>query len=293
MRRTMTLLVVVALGGAACSTGVPADQTRASVATTQPPSTMTSIAPVPTSASSPTTVATTMTTTAAPDTEPPELTVIDPVEGVPVTTRKYEFRGVTEPGATVVAAGRYDVEVNDDGSWSILLVLDRGGNLALFEATDAAGNTSEARMTVVYEPPFSSADYWTGRAVAWERSGIGRWAAVEGESLLWEQNGTSLGGTRTGHVLSITAPTERDPAQPKESFVWVLANDVIADAAYLAVPAGHEVSLDCYPEGGASGDRADLVGIVAVDVGAAQPAQLWQLGGRIDQIRTSGIVCEV
>ena len=291
MRRAVTLLVGLALGATACSTGVPAE-ISGSVATTQPASTMTSIAPVSTSPTSSTTVATTTTTTAAPDTEPPELTIVDPADGVPVTTRKYEFRGVTEPGATVVAAGRYDVEVNDDGSWSILLVLERGGNLALFEATDAAGNASEARMTVVYEPPITSADYWTGRAVVWERSGIGRWAAVEGEALLWEQNGTSLGGSRTGHILSITAPTERDPAQPKESFVWVLENDVIADAVYLAVPAGHEVSLDCFPDDGASGDRFDLVGIVAVDPGPTQPAQLWQLGGGIDQIGTGGFVCE-
>ena len=73
----------------------------------------------------------------------------------------------------------------------------------------------------------------------------------------------------------------------------MLQNDVIADAVYLAVPAGHEVSLDCYADDGASGDRSDLVGIVAVDAGPTPPAQLWQLSGRIDQIGTTGFVCEI
>ena len=170
MRRAVSVIAAAGIVAAACSTGVPAD-----VVNTTP---VTTIASVVTTAAVPATTAPRVTSTAVPDTEPPQLTIVDPAEGTAVTTRKYEFRGMTEPGATVVAAGRYEVDVGEDGSWSILLVLDRGGNLALFTATDAAGNTTEERMTVVYEPPITSPDYWTGRTVGWERSGIGRWAAV-------------------------------------------------------------------------------------------------------------------
>ena len=289
MRQRASLIALVGVVAAACSTGVPAD-----IASTAPTtaSSLTTIAPVATSPAVSSTTTPPATTTTVPDTEPPQLTIVDPEEGVPVTTRKYEFRGITEPGATVVAAGRYEVDVADDGSWSMLLVLDRGGNLALFAATDAAGNTTEERMTVVYEPPFTSPDYWTGRTVIWERSAIGRWAAVEDQPLMWEQAGTSLGGSRTGHLLSITAPTERDPAQPKESFVWVLNGDVITAALHLAIPAGHEVSLDCHPAGGSSGDRPDLVGVVSVGGAPTQPAQLWRLGGGIVAAGSADIVCE-
>jgi hypothetical protein len=284
MRRNLSVIAALGIVAAACSTGVPAD-----VVSTTPVTTIVSVA---TTTAFPATTVPPATTTTVPDTEPPQLTIVDPVEGIPVTTRKYEFRGTTEPGATVVAAGRYEVDVGEDGSWSMLLVLDRGGNLALFTATDAAGNATEERMTVVYEPPITSPDYWTGRTVSWERSGIGRWAAVEDQPLMWEQAATSLGGSRTGHLLSITPPTERDPAQPKESLVWVLNGEVITAALHLEIPAGREVSLDCYPVDGSPGDRPDLVGVVAAGGEPAQPAPLWRLGGGIVAAGTAGFVCE-
>jgi hypothetical protein len=291
MRRKASLFASMALVAAACSTGVPADVADTSSATSTEAPSLTAMAPIATTAA-PGASTTVTTSTAAPDLEPPELTIVDPEEGVPVTTRKYEFQGTTEPGATVIAAGRYDVAVADDGSWSMLLVLERGGNLALFSATDEAGNTTEIRMTVVYEPPFTSPDYWTGRTVTWERSGIGRWASVEDEGTWWEQDGTSLGGSVTGHLLSLTAPTERDPAQPKESLLLVLSGDVVVAGLHLAIPAGFEAGFDCSPVDGASGDRADLVGVVAVGAGPVEPAQLWQLGGGITTINPSGYVCE-
>jgi hypothetical protein len=65
-----------------------------------------------------------------------------------VTDRALRFSGTTEPGAAVVAAGRYPVEVAADGSWSIVLMLNPGGNVATFAATDAAGNVSEVRVPV-------------------------------------------------------------------------------------------------------------------------------------------------
>ena len=63
-----------------------------------------------------------------------------------------EFRGTTEPGATVFA-GQYQAYVDGEGNWSILLVLSPGANGARFVATDAAGNQAEARVTVHYDPP--------------------------------------------------------------------------------------------------------------------------------------------
>jgi hypothetical protein len=80
------------------------------------------------------------------------LTVAYPRPGLTISERMVEFSGSTEPGCAVLAAGIYPVEVTDDGTWSIVLVLEPGGNVAVFEAEDAAGNRTEARIPVYYTP---------------------------------------------------------------------------------------------------------------------------------------------
>jgi hypothetical protein len=65
-----------------------------------------------------------------------------------VTTGAYRFAGTTEPGASVVAAGRYPAEVGADGSWEIVLMLNPGSNVATLVAEDAAGNATEVRVVV-------------------------------------------------------------------------------------------------------------------------------------------------
>jgi hypothetical protein len=88
-----------------------------------------------------------------PDTEPPLLEVTWPTEAEHVDKRVIRFTGRTELEATVVAAGRYKAVVDASGSWSIALVLNPGGNVATFTATDPAGNTVEQRRAVFYDPP--------------------------------------------------------------------------------------------------------------------------------------------
>ena len=96
---------------------------------------------------------TTSTTTSSPaDMTPPPLTITSPEQDQHFETDVIEFRGTTEPGATVFA-GRYEATVDSNGNWSIRLVLAPGANGALFVATDAAGNQAEARVTVHYDVP--------------------------------------------------------------------------------------------------------------------------------------------
>jgi hypothetical protein len=66
-----------------------------------------------------------------------------------------EFGGVTEPGATVLA-GPYQAQVDDDGTWRIVLILSPGPNEARFVARDAAGNEAVALITVFYVPPVAT-----------------------------------------------------------------------------------------------------------------------------------------
>ena len=89
-------------------------------------------------------------TTIEEDTTPPDITITSPQDGEHVAEKMVKFTGTTEPGATV-AAGRYVADVDSAGNWSIVLVLSPGANGARFSATDAAGNTASARITVHYD----------------------------------------------------------------------------------------------------------------------------------------------
>lgn len=153
---------------ATSSTTMRPTTTKGPTSTTVVPTTVT------TSTAAPST--TTTTTTVPPDVTAPELVITDPDPEATVATKAYTFRGVTEPDATVIAAGRYGVEVDPDGGWSILLVLNPGWNRATFTATDPAGNTSVAMVRVEYVVPLEEAivGWWKGPAtvpVAWSKIG--------------------------------------------------------------------------------------------------------------------------
>ena len=94
-------------------------------------------------------------TTEAPstaDTTPPALKVSSPADGSTVDDRVVTFSGTTERGATV-SSGPYDATVDDDGDWSLQLVLSPGANGAVFTARDDAGNTTDVRVVVTYDEP--------------------------------------------------------------------------------------------------------------------------------------------
>jgi len=99
-----------------------------------------------------TTTAAPVTTTTEADTTPPHLEITAPKNEERFEVDMIEFRGITEPGASVFA-GQYAADVDGNGNWSIVLVLSPGANGARFVATDAAGNQAEARVTVHYDPP--------------------------------------------------------------------------------------------------------------------------------------------
>ncbi len=119
------------------------------VTTTEAPEATTSTTAAPEQT---TTTTTTTTTTLPPDTTPPILVITAPKQDERFEVDVIEFRGETEPGASVFA-GRYEADVDSEGNWSIRLVLSPGPNGALFVATDAAGNQAEARVTVYYDVP--------------------------------------------------------------------------------------------------------------------------------------------
>jgi hypothetical protein len=87
-----------------------------------------------------------------PDRTPPKLEITHPEPGAHLSEKALEFKGVTEPGASV-RAGDYRAHVDRKGHWSILLVLSPGGNRARFTAKDRAGNQAHESITVYLDVP--------------------------------------------------------------------------------------------------------------------------------------------
>ncbi len=119
-------------------------------------------APVDTTTSTTTSTTTTTTTTKAPeastanitppDTTAPKIAVSTPKDGATVDDRVIRFTGTTEKGAAVTS-GSFEADVDEDGNWTIKLVLREGRNRAYFTATDKAGNSETVSITVTYDPP--------------------------------------------------------------------------------------------------------------------------------------------
>lgn len=89
--------------------------------------------------------------TLPPDTVAPGIVITFPESGYVSEEKAITFKGITEPGARVTA-GVYEVDVDGEGNWSITLFLDKGTTTAVFKATDAAGNVSQASVSVKYRP---------------------------------------------------------------------------------------------------------------------------------------------
>jgi len=104
----------------------------------------------PTTASPSTTSA--PTTTEPKDTTPPDLRITSPKDGATVEDRVLTFEGTSEPGAKVYS-GPYDANVDEDGNWTVKLVVSSEGSNARITAEDKAGNSVTKSILVTYSPP--------------------------------------------------------------------------------------------------------------------------------------------
>lgn len=132
------------------ATQAPTSQAAPDASTTAAPPTVAATIDSPTATTTETAAPATTTTTAR-DATPPRLEVDAPADGATVNTRVVTFRGTTERGADVFS-GPFAAEVEENGSWQLALVLAVGENGAIITARDAAGNETEVRLAVTYEP---------------------------------------------------------------------------------------------------------------------------------------------
>ena len=114
------------------------------------------------------------------DDSPPRLKILEPENGATVHTDHVRVLGETEPGA-VVTYGDRRAEVDDRGLWWILVRLEPGKNILVFNATDSSGNSTQARTSVYYEPP-------------WRFTAHQRYEVVDGDPVVNYYWGTSKPG---------------------------------------------------------------------------------------------------
>lgn len=149
--------------------------------------------------------ATTSTTTRLPPTtdptaSPSDLVITEPRAGAHVGDVWCPFRGVTDPGVELLAAGQYPIEVAADGSWSTVLRLNPGGNVAVFTATDESGTTTEARVAVYYDPPLEL-----------RADGLGDWRFDDPMDTVMAGLIQLIGAPTSEHILTRADLPEDDP----------------------------------------------------------------------------------
>jgi hypothetical protein len=147
--------VVLATVVTGCTIGADSSPSTSSTPVPSAESTVTTVTPSTTSTTRlPTTTSTTTTTLAG----PPVLEVLDPAHGATVTTSRYTFTGVTDPGCSVDVGGKYFADVDVDGNWTLDLMLQPGGNTTTITATDGDGAKSAVQVALTYAPIVLSAD---------------------------------------------------------------------------------------------------------------------------------------
>ena len=89
------------------------------------------------------------------DSTPPAITLIAPANGASTNVSTIVVSGTTEPGARLVVNG-IAVAVAVDGTFNAVVSLSQGTNAIVATATDAAGNSRSASVSVTYTNPVSS-----------------------------------------------------------------------------------------------------------------------------------------
>jgi len=147
MKRLMVLLALVSLLAAACSSAPAADTSTTETFAPLEPTTTTV---VETTVAPETTTTSTTSTTQAPEADPPVVETT-PADGDVVATYIVEFTGRSETAVDVLVNDE-PVDVDNRGTFVVMLPSDIGENEVAIEATDEDGNTTVMSTTYVFAP---------------------------------------------------------------------------------------------------------------------------------------------
>jgi hypothetical protein len=86
---------------------------------------------------------------------PPAVQIASPADGTTVSSSGVTLSGIAAAGSGIksLVVGGQSVPVASDGTWSTQVPLSPGSNTITALATDGAGATPQAQVTVVYQPP--------------------------------------------------------------------------------------------------------------------------------------------
>ena len=79
------------------------------------------------------------------------LTVTQPADNSIINTDKVEVRGCTTPDAVVSINGEL-VDVNEEGNFTMMVVLEEGPNIIEVIASDLEGNEESCVLVIIYVP---------------------------------------------------------------------------------------------------------------------------------------------
>lgn len=243
-------------------------------------------------------------TTAAPDTDPPGLTVTAPWAGSTVAESPSRLAGTTEPFATVTADGR-SATADAAGRWSLDVGLDPGANRIAVEAIDQAGNRSSERHLVFFQPPHPlqgmtlaprwNADNTVLRYLDSSGSATG-WSSTAQLPLSWEGDDV---GRHLGFAISDPRGDPGNFDKPLD-VVFMILDDlapkaaqeryVVLDAVQVMVPAGAgTVTATCL-----AGETVQHVAQLEFTSEGPAIARLWSLdpaAGEINEVPPAAFAC--
>ncbi len=79
------------------------------------------------------------------------LTVTEPADNSIINADKVEVRGRTTPGAVVSVNGEL-AEVDEEGNFTMIVVLEEGPNIIEVIASDLEGNQESCVLVIIYVP---------------------------------------------------------------------------------------------------------------------------------------------
>lgn len=100
-----------------------------------------------------------------PDTTPPPISIESPADGLTTETMAITVSGMTEPGVSLKVNGM-SAAVEEDGSFSCVVVLVDGANTITATATDLWGNSASASVGVTYFDPVADLEEQLAAALA-------------------------------------------------------------------------------------------------------------------------------
>lgn len=205
------------------------------------------------------------------DITPPEIKIIEPLDGIKTELYKVAVKGTTEAGAKIFVN---ETEVtNKEGAFEKIITLKTGENKITVKAKDDSGNSAEKTITITKE----------GKAVQASPLYLKGWAGSDGIHLSW-----SLSGITAPKGFKLVKSLEAYPSYPGDSAIYLNPET----RSYLwEIRDGKTWNFRvCIYEGGSCGTYSNNLKITAKAKDAAVKGEVYGTLALTGWIKTERIV---